>query len=36
MTAPAGATGTIYMLHFDRPYKHATSAATVKRPGWSR
>src|SRR6266704_2163949 len=23
MTAPAGATGTISLLHFDRPYRHA-------------
>ena len=23
MTAPAGATGTIYLLHFDQPYQHA-------------
>jgi len=22
-SAPAGATGTIYLLHFDRPYRHA-------------
>ena len=23
MTAPAGAIGTIYLLHFDQPYRHA-------------
>jgi predicted GIY-YIG superfamily endonuclease len=23
VTAPAGAIGTIYLLHFDRPYRHA-------------
>jgi len=23
MTAPAGATGTLYVIHFSRPYRHA-------------
>ncbi|SBW27308.1 endonuclease [Protofrankia symbiont of Coriaria ruscifolia] len=23
MTAPAGTVGTVYLIHFDRPYRHA-------------